>query len=376
VFVDLGTYFRAMGIALFRRPVRLRRWLYVLTYHALFWMMWWWAAIGRALDHVLFPGFRRQPVRAPVFIVANPRSGTTLLHRLMSLDEERFLPFQLYQTLFPAIVHQRFLALLAWLDRRTGRLLERLLRRFERRVFKGWKGIHALGFNRAEEDEMLFVYTLLSPGIYLLFHSIKALRHVSFADQLPERKRRRLMRYYRGTLQRHLYANGPDKVFLDKNTLFCGRIHCVLDAFPDARVVYLVRHPCEVVPSFVSMFYTGWHAHSPDIAKDGAPSQELADVAMAFYELMLEARAELEAKGVVTVRYTELVADPKAVVERVYDRFGLPMGDALRQRLEAATDQAREYRSEHHYTLEEYGLTRQGVAARLGPVLEAYGFEP
>ena len=34
--------------------------------------MWFIVAFGRALDHVFFPGFKRQPVREPVFIVAPP----------------------------------------------------------------------------------------------------------------------------------------------------------------------------------------------------------------------------------------------------------------------------------------------------------------
>ena len=42
---------------------------------------------GRALDHLLFAGFRRPPVGRPVHIVATPRAGTTLLHHLLALDE-------------------------------------------------------------------------------------------------------------------------------------------------------------------------------------------------------------------------------------------------------------------------------------------------
>jgi hypothetical protein len=39
------------------------------------------------LDLVLFPRYRRAKIEAPVFIIANPRSGTTFLHRIMCLDE-------------------------------------------------------------------------------------------------------------------------------------------------------------------------------------------------------------------------------------------------------------------------------------------------
>ena len=47
------------------------RWVsYVLFFTTLYWMMWTIVATGRALDHLFFPGFKRQPVTEPVFIVA------------------------------------------------------------------------------------------------------------------------------------------------------------------------------------------------------------------------------------------------------------------------------------------------------------------
>ena len=80
-----------------------------LFFTALYWVMWLLVAFGRALDHVLFPGFRRQPVTQPVFIVAPPRSGTTLTQKLMSLDDERFVHVKLYQTIFPAVSYPALL---------------------------------------------------------------------------------------------------------------------------------------------------------------------------------------------------------------------------------------------------------------------------
>jgi hypothetical protein len=35
------------------------------------------------LDRIAFPGYRQQPIDRPIFIVGNPRSGTTFLHRLL-----------------------------------------------------------------------------------------------------------------------------------------------------------------------------------------------------------------------------------------------------------------------------------------------------
>ena len=59
------------------------------------------------LDGLLFPGLHRVAVRDPVFLVGHARSGTTLLHRLMSRDAERFSSFMLYELYFPSLLQKR-----------------------------------------------------------------------------------------------------------------------------------------------------------------------------------------------------------------------------------------------------------------------------
>jgi omega-hydroxy-beta-dihydromenaquinone-9 sulfotransferase len=107
MYIDIGLFARAEYLALFKARFDLRRWGYILFFTALYWLMWIVVAFGRALDHALFPGFKRQLVRQPVFIVAPPRTGSTLTQKLMSLDKERFVYNALYQTIFPAVTFQR-----------------------------------------------------------------------------------------------------------------------------------------------------------------------------------------------------------------------------------------------------------------------------
>ena len=82
---------KALYLSLFKCLFRPRRWAYGGFVPVRYWMMWIIVAAGRALDHVLFPGHKRQPVRSPIFIVAPPRSGTTLTQKLLALDEESFV---------------------------------------------------------------------------------------------------------------------------------------------------------------------------------------------------------------------------------------------------------------------------------------------
>src|SRR6201995_1629446 len=41
------------------------------------------SAITLGLDYVFYPSHRKQQIDRPIFIIGNPRSGTTFLHRLL-----------------------------------------------------------------------------------------------------------------------------------------------------------------------------------------------------------------------------------------------------------------------------------------------------
>ena len=107
MYIDLKLFAKAQYLALVKTPFSVLRWSYIFLFTALYWIMWLVVAAGRALDHLLFPGFKRQAVQQPVFIVAPPRSGTTLTQKLLALDKERFIYNALYQTIFPAVTFQR-----------------------------------------------------------------------------------------------------------------------------------------------------------------------------------------------------------------------------------------------------------------------------
>src|SRR5262245_52125576 len=190
-------FLKAHYLALFRMPFRLKRWAYVLFFSGLFLLFLIVIVIGRALDHLFFPRFRRQPVKDPVFIIAPPRSGTTLLQNLLSLDEARFVHLKLYQTIFPSVCYQRLFVVANRLDRFFGSPVRKLVGVCERKWFGGWDGLHTLRLNQPEEDDALFLYAFASEAIFLLFPFIDELWAAGFPDALPRADRRKLMRYYR-----------------------------------------------------------------------------------------------------------------------------------------------------------------------------------
>lgn len=372
MYTNLDLFFRAEYLALCKSKFSLRRWAYVIFFTALYWVMWLVVAFGRMLDRVFFRGFLRQEVREPVFIIAPPRSGTTLIQRLMALDEERFVHAKLYQTIFPSVFYQRCFNALARIDRRIGHPLNSLMRWCEKTFFGGWDDMHRLRFDQPEEDDGFFVSSFVTEAIYLLFPHIDELWEAGFADALAPAARRKLMRFYHSCLQRQLYANGPDQTILSKATQSSGSVESLLETFPDAKFITIIRHPYQSVPSHVSVFYPAWHAHSPDIAKDGPVSKSYARLAVKWYQHLFEFRSKVGASQYYCLDYQNLTQDPKSAVAKLYEHFGWEMSDAFRARLAAAGDGERTFQSQHHYTLEEFGLSKEWIQEELGVLLDHY----
>ena len=331
--------------------------------------------IFRLLDEILFFNYRKTKMEEPIFIISNPRSGTTFMHRLLCLDEEKYAYTSLYHTLLPSITLFKVINFFGMIDRKIGRPLRRLIDYSDGIFFKGWENIHPMGFNKSEEDEGVYVFTGITPGIFLLCPYIEDIPYIKMPDKMPEKQRQKLMNFYKSSLQRFMYASGDNKVFLSKNVMSTGRLRSVMGVFPDAKIIYLIRNPYESLPSFISMFTTAWKAHSPDIKDDSKEARAWAYIGIDYYNYFHEQKAHIDAKNLVTIRYDQLVENPKAIVLKIYEQFNLEVTDVLIERLDEAMSKARKYKSGHSYSLDQYGLSKEEVYNLMPEVFDHYGFE-
>lgn len=330
----------------------------------------------RLLDEFLFFRYRKTKVGDPVFIISNPRSGTTYMHRLFCLDEERFTYFLLYHTFLPSVSFYKFILLLKRIDRRMNWPLKRFFNKVEDRVFEGWKDIHPMGFERSEEDEGLFVLSLMSPAIGLICPWFGRMEWIWIADRLSDSKKAAMMAYYRNTIQRFIFAWGPDKVFLSKNVISTGRMEMLLAAFPNARIIYPVRHPYKTIPSLTSMFAAPWKVVAPNLSENSENYRDWGRLSMAFYLHFYGLLDKLGADRFFWVKYDEFVAHPMNTVLEVYSKFGWSVSEAFQQRLKERTATARSYKSKHSYSLEQYGYSKSAIRKELKVVFDRFDFEP
>jgi hypothetical protein len=328
------------------------------------------------LDRLLFPNYRKTKIKSPVFIVGNARSGTTLFHRLLSGDEERFVYFRTWEILFPSLIQKKALRALATAVQRVFPSLYRRLVEWEDRQIQEIKSIRPFGLNKPEEDEFLMLISFASPVIIVLFPYLNELTEIIAFDERPPETRKRIMRFYRECVLRQLNFHGSTRTLVSKNPAFVSKMRGLAQEFPDSRFVYLIRNPFETIPSLLKLITTAWEQLGMESDHIEGSVRELAEGCMHDYRYAMEVLAELPDDRYAIVEYTDLVADPKGTVENVYSRLNLSVSPAFERRLSSEGTRQKRYQSSNVYSLEEFGLSEAEVSRELADIIERFRFRP
>jgi omega-hydroxy-beta-dihydromenaquinone-9 sulfotransferase len=130
----------------------------------------------------------------------------------------------------------------------------------------------------------------------------------------------------------------------------------------------------ESVPSHISVFYTVWHWVDPSIRKDGPESKEYAELATAWFLHLEKFDISARSESYLRIFYTDLVRRPETVARSIYSHFHIPLTPRASRQIEIESRRALEYKSSHHYTLEEYGLNPAWINHEVGGLMKRYRF--
>lgn len=322
------------------------------------------------LDELLFPRYRRIQPREPVFLAGIPRSGTTYLQRLLIQDRERFTGMRLWEiALAPSVLQKRCLLGIAALDRRLGSPLRRRLSRLDARLFAAMRDIHPISLFDAEEDEPLMLNAFASAYLTFAFpFPSPASRYARFDQEVPAGERRRLMRFYRACVQKHLLVFGPDKQYLAKNPSFTAKAGSLRAAFPDAHLLFLLRDPLEAAPSTLSLF-RAIYGNLMDLLPGPLPMQaDTLHLLRDWYRILADA------PGNDLIRYEAAVRMPGQTVRSLYAERGWELTPAFGQVLDAAQEAAGRYVSRHRYDAASFGLQGDGLVQLFGGLRSRLGY--
>ena len=144
-----------------------------------------------------------------------------------------------------------------------------------------------------------------------------------------------------------LYVSGK-KRFLSKNPPHTGRVRMLLERYPGARFIYLIRNPYVVFESTQHFFRSTLDAIRMQEITQSELTREILLNYRALYE-HYEADKRLIPEGqLVEVRFEELENAPLPVAERIYDRLSLGDFDRVKPAMERFLDSQRGFRRKNY----------------------------
>jgi hypothetical protein len=327
------------------------------------------------LDDILFPSYKNQPINKPLFILGNLRSGSTFLHRLLSRDSETFTSLTTWDIyLTPSVTQKKLTQFVSRLDKKyLGRFLHRFLYAFDRATLGKIK-IHPISFFQPEEDENIHLHIWDGYFVTFLFPFMDEFPNYQHFDEAlsPEHKRR-IMTFYKSMLQRHMYATGK-KYFVAKNPAFSSKIETLVEFFPDARIIYLVRNPLDMLPSTISWINYA-RRQSTDPEETWLYLDEIVDMTQHWYRHPLQYLDTHPSPRHLIMKYDDLIQRPEAVLRAFYEQFGYPDKPGLDVIVDDAVKETLTFRSDHAYSYEEMGFTREQIVELYADIFERFNFD-
>ncbi|MBN2797877.1 MAG: sulfotransferase [Deltaproteobacteria bacterium] len=299
------------------------------------------------------------PIRRPILILGNPRSGTTFLHRF--LHQHRVATgVPLWRMLFPSLT--------------VGALVRPLLPLLERvsPARHHAATAHKTSLTAVETDEAALLFRFFDG--FFLYAFFWAFDEEDAMDQFDPRVRdtsARDLSWWRTLWSRTLAGEGGARI-LAKPFSLNARPDAIFEAFPDAKVLYLVRDPVATIPSGMSLVTSALQGsvgfwQQPEALRQRHMERLYRGLTM-LYTRFLEHLDSLPRGQVMVVTYPRMMGDFEGLMEEVLAFLEVEPDAALRQAIADRAAAQRQWKSGHRYDLERFGLTEERIRQDLADV--------
>jgi Sulfotransferase family len=307
-------------------------------------------------DHRLYPGISQQQIRAPLFIVGLPRSGTTLLHTLLAADPEHRAPL-MWEVMTPSPPtgdHER----------------QRILRAQRNCKCFNWlaptfRHVHPIGAKLPQECVSLMTPSFMSDQFDTMYY-VPSYRAWFFRQDLSP-----AYEYHRRFLQ-HLQFRQSARRWILKAPTHMSALPTLLSVYPDALFVQTHRAPLEAMAS-VSSLITILRSVFSNRVDPIVICREAIHYWSEALEQFLQQRDRLAANRVCDLDYVVIRRDPIAAIRHIYEHFAWSLSEEAERRMRAVlANQSREQYGLHRYSLAQFGLQGAEATKAFGAYCERF----
>ncbi|WP_280291706.1 sulfotransferase [Pseudomonas sp. BN417] len=294
------------------------------------------------------PEILQQPVDDPLVIVGLPRTGTTLLQRVLAVDPQ-FSKAQWWETRYPAPLPGEALE---QPTERIGRARAEVAAMVE--FVPQILAIHPLDAEQPDEEFMLMEHSFLCA----MDSYVNVPAYTAWLDRQDQAQVYAYLKKMLQFLQWQQARRGiaPGRRWLLKSPQHLHTLELLFKVFPRAQVILTHRDPGKTIPSLASFIHTLWQIYSDQADPAQVGEQWNTRMARALRHTM-KVRDGMSAGAFLDVRFEDTVSDPLGVVERIYRFAGLELSPGVRESMnDWLARNGRDKRAAHHYDPISFGL--------------------
>jgi omega-hydroxy-beta-dihydromenaquinone-9 sulfotransferase len=305
-----------------------------------------------AMDHILFPSFKKLAINKAVFITGVPRSATTYQLSLLAKDRDHFTCFKLWEIFFaPSIIQKYFFGWILKIDRLVGRPLYRMSTWYDKIALGKIARLHDTGLSSPEEDEMLLIHAFASVFLIFCFPEVpEAERYIFFDEMVPAAKRKKIMHFYKKCVQRHVYYHSRDekKIFLSKNPSFISKTTSLAETFPQAKLIYMLRSPLRTIPSTINLNNNLYSFFSGEINANPL-EDKTKEIVVQWYKMADHSIAAHWQNRNLTMPFGKITKKPAEALSEIYTFLKLTPGKEMLQLMKIEEQKSLRHATTHQY---------------------------
>ncbi|MEB3980743.1 sulfotransferase [Mycobacterium sp. 663a-19] len=307
------------------------------------------------------PEIASEPITSPIFIVGQPRTGTTILYDLLAQDPALRAPLT-WEVDAPCPVprpetyHD---------DPRIAQTQASI--ELSEQIIPGFLALHPMGALVGQECVRITASEFTS-----MIYSVQYRLPSYYRWLLYEADHAGAYRFHRIFLQ-HLQSGVPGQWLL-KSPAHLWQLDKLLAEYPDALIVQTHRDPLNVISSIAALTH--------HLRRMGSDESNIAECAAQSYEeivvgldraMTLRDSGDVPAGRVIDVQYAEFVDDPWTTIKDIYAKLGRELRPEAERRM-------RDFLAAHpgdggrgRYTWSDTGLNADEVRERVRAYQDRYG---
>jgi hypothetical protein len=345
------------------------------------------------LYHKMFPNTKDIVIDDPIIITGLPRTGSTILSRLLACDKKRVRPLLFWESNRPAPVLDKRGNIVKTGEKDAAKELAMLLK-----TIPHFKVIHLL--DNCEPEECVFIlrqyfvswmstltfdipeykqYLMSEEGMKEIassyVHHKKSLQVLSSLDS----KRLQCNDDHDKNQEQdqEQKEGGHKKRWLIKSPYHMFGADAIVEQYPKAKFICLHRDPVEVFPSFASLIALGRPVYSKryNAVTTGKDVTEVLIKGLDTFEYYrTDCKGRGESDNVLDIRYEDIVEHPIDVIKKIYNfvGFGDVDFDTEESMIAYLGKNPQNKHGVHQYSLEEFGIDGEQLKSQLSWYYKKY----